>query len=84
MRQDSAGDFRTRRISRLIATASAIVLLPPFIMLALAPMLLMLIPVAMVGIPFILPAMLSGSLAARSEERRRMSRKLAPRLALVR
>lgn len=73
------------RISRLLAAASAVALLPPFVALALAPMLLMLIPVAIVGIPFMVPAMLSGSLAARSEARRRASRKQsATRLVLVR
>jgi hypothetical protein len=67
--------IRPRRISKLFAVSVAIVLLPPFVALALAPMLLMLVPVAMVGIPFILPAMLSGSLAARADERRRTSLK---------
>lgn len=74
-----------RGAAKLVATASAIALLPPFIALALAPMLLMLVPVALVGIPFMVPAMLTGSLAARAEDRRRTrSLALRRRLALVR
>jgi hypothetical protein len=42
-------------------------------------MLLVLIPVAIVAIPFIIPAMFSGSLTALSEERQRASHRPAPR-----
>jgi hypothetical protein len=70
---------RPRALLRVIATVAAVLLLPPFVALAVAPMLLLLAPVALIGIPFIVPAMLSGSLAARSEDRQRASWKPAPR-----
>jgi hypothetical protein len=76
---------RMRGASKIAATAFAVALLPPFIALALAPMLLMLVPVAIVGIPFMLPAMLAGSLAARAEDQRRTKLlAMRRRLALVR
>lgn len=61
------------RFFRAIIALLAVFLVPPFLVLAVAPMLLMLTPVALIGITFILPAMLSSSLAARSEERQRAS-----------
>ena len=64
---------RSASVLRAIASVAAILLLPPFVVLAVAPMLLMLVPVALIGIPFIVPAMLSGSLAARAEDRQRAS-----------
>jgi hypothetical protein len=64
---------RSRGIFRVITTIAAIVLIPPFVVLAIAPMLLLLLPVALIGIPFIIPAMLSGSLAAREEDIQRAS-----------
>jgi len=67
------------KVLRVVATLAALVLLPPFVALAIAPMLLLLAPVALLGIPFIVPAMLSGSLAARSEDRQRASWRPAPR-----
>jgi hypothetical protein len=70
---------RAHAVLRVIATCFAVLLLPPFIALAIAPMLLLLAPVALIGIPFIVPAMLTGSLAARSEERQRASWRPASR-----
>jgi hypothetical protein len=64
---------RSRGWLRTIATLATVLLLPPFVVLAVAPMLLLLAPVALIGIPFIIPAMLSGSLAARSEDLQRAS-----------
>jgi hypothetical protein len=65
--------LRPRGILRWTMTIAALLLLPPFLLLAVVPMLLVLSPVALIGIPFILPAMVSGSLAARSEDRQRAS-----------
>jgi hypothetical protein len=41
---------------RVISGAIAVVMVPPFVVLAIAPMLLMLAPVALVAIPFMLSA----------------------------
>src|ERR1700742_3947006 len=49
-----------RKLLRVGTTAVAVLLLPPFLLLAVAPMLLFLLPVAMIGIPFIIPALLCG------------------------
>lgn len=65
-------DARTARLcrtARVIACSLAALLLPPFLALAVAPMLLLLVPVAMVGIPFLIPALLRGSLAVVAERR---------------
>ena len=70
---------RVRRALRLVAALIAVLLLLPCILLAVLPMLLMLRPVACVAAPFIISAMLSGSLAAHSELRARNSRQHAPR-----
>lgn len=59
-----------RGISRVAAAVAAVFLLPPFIALAIAPMLIMLVPVAIVGIPFMIPAFFSGTLSASLELRR--------------
>jgi hypothetical protein len=67
---------------RKVAIGLGIVLLPPFIMLALVPMMLFLLPVAIVGIPSMIVAFMSGSLATRAESRRMLS--LRPRLSIVR
>jgi hypothetical protein len=67
---------RTSRLGgvlRVTTTIAAALLLPPFIALAIIPMLLFLLPVALIGIPFIIPALISGSLAARSEDKFRAS-----------
>lgn len=66
---------------RIVIILLAFLTLPPILLLALAPLLIVLAPVALVGIPFIVPAMLSGSLAARSEDRARAS--WLPRRRLV-
>jgi hypothetical protein len=71
--RETLSGYRSYGVLRLIATGAAILLLPPFLVLAVAPMLLVLAPIALIGIPFIVPAMLSGSLAARSEDRQRAS-----------
>lgn len=59
-----------RPISRVAAAMAALTLLPPFIALAVAPMVLFMVPVAIVGIPFMIPAFFSGSLATQQELRR--------------
>jgi hypothetical protein len=64
---------RWRPLLRVLATVATVLLLPPFLLLAVAPMLLMLVPVALVAIPFLIPALLTVSIAARSEERQRNS-----------
>jgi hypothetical protein len=48
------------------------------------PLVLVLAPVALICIPFMLPAMLSGSLAARSEDLQRASWRPAARAAAAR
>jgi hypothetical protein len=75
-------DARSERILAILRKTSiwiSVLLLPPFFVLAIAPMLLVLVPVAIVAIPFIIPAMFSGSLTALSEERQRASMRPAPR-----
>ncbi|HKU44850.1 MAG TPA: hypothetical protein VJR89_42115, partial [Polyangiales bacterium] len=64
---------RVRGVARVLATIATVLLVPPFIALAVLPMLLVLVPVALICIPFIVPAMLSGSLAARDEDVKRAS-----------
>ncbi|HKP61005.1 MAG TPA: hypothetical protein VJV78_29950 [Polyangiales bacterium] len=72
-RDDIRDGARSRGLLRVTATIATVLLLPPFIALAVLPMLLLLAPVALICIPFIVPAMLSGSLAARSEDIQRAS-----------
>ncbi len=67
---------------RRAGIGASVVLLPPFLVLAVVPMLVLLIPVAMVGIPFIVPALFSGSRAAREEQLRHQSWRPRPRLAV--
>jgi hypothetical protein len=43
-------------VLRVLFGTISVVMVPPFVMLAVAPMLLMLAPVALVAIPFILAA----------------------------
>jgi hypothetical protein len=70
---------RILAIARVTSIWVSVFLLPPFFILAIAPMLLVLVPVAIVAIPFIIPAMFSGSLTALSEQRQRASRRPLPR-----
>ncbi|HEX2678715.1 MAG TPA: hypothetical protein VHM19_18810 [Polyangiales bacterium] len=42
--------------AKIVASLTAAVMLPPFVILAVAPMVLMMIPVAICGIPFLLAA----------------------------
>jgi hypothetical protein len=53
---------------------SALVLVPPFVLLAIAPMLLLSLPIALVGLPFLISALLRGSLQACREDRCRRER----------
>ena len=67
---------RSERICNALRSASiglSLLMLPPFLVLAVAPMLLFLCPVAMVAIPFVIPALLSGSLATSRERPKRMT-----------
>jgi hypothetical protein len=74
MHQDEvSGSGRLRGVVRVTTTILAVLLLPPFIALAVFPMLLLLAPVALIGVPFIIPALVTGSLAARSEDKLRAS-----------
>jgi len=68
---DVAYPSRVSRLLRMLAVAAALVLLPPLLVLLLLPILLFAAPAALIAIPFMLPALLPGSLAAVSEERRR-------------
>jgi hypothetical protein len=77
-RDDVPTIARSRGFLRVSATVAAVVLLPPFIALAVLPMLLLLAPLTLICIPFMVPAMLSGSLAAREEDIQRASWRPAP------
>lgn len=78
------GVRRQRGVVRVVATVATIFLLPPFLLLAVVPMLLFSLPIALIGIPFILPALCAGSLAARTEDQKRASwRPIAPPLRLL-
>jgi hypothetical protein len=57
-----------------VAAVVAGVLLVPVVLLAVLPMLIMFVPIAVVAIPVIAPVMLSGKLAARWEGEQRASR----------
>lgn len=72
------------RLYRALVALLAVLLVPPFVVLAVAPMLLMLTPVALIGIPFIVPAMISSSLAARTEDKKRASLRPKPLRAPLR
>jgi sugar phosphate permease len=69
--------------ARMIAALLAGLLLLPFVLVALVPMLIMFVPVAVIGIPVIAPVMLSGVIAARWEGRQRIT-SAAPSGALKR
>jgi hypothetical protein len=71
--EEVSGSSRLGGALRWVTTIVAVLLLPPFIALAVFPMLLLLAPVALIGVPFIIPALLTGSLAARSEDKVRAS-----------
>jgi hypothetical protein len=75
----AARSERILAIMRMTSIWISVLLIPPFFVLAIAPMLLVLIPVAIVAVPFIIPAMFSGSLTALSEERQRASIRPLPR-----
>jgi hypothetical protein len=62
------------------AILAAAVLMPPFIALAIAPMLLMLLPVAFVAIPIMVPAFFGGAHSNHNESIRH--RKWHPPLLL--
>lgn len=49
---------------RLLVSAFAVLLLPPFIAAAAIPLALLLFPVAWLAIPFIVPALLGDALSA--------------------
>lgn len=57
--------------ARIVATVCAVILLLPFLLLAMLPMLIMFVPIAVIAIPVIAPVMLSGKLAAQWEKRAR-------------
>lgn len=63
---------------KLLAAVVATLLLMPVLLLAVLPMLIMFVPVALVAIPVIAPMMLSGKLAARWEAQQPKARSAAP------
>jgi hypothetical protein len=63
--------WRSFRLSIAVLTG---VFLLPFLLLALLPMLIMFVPIAVVAIPLIAPVMLSGKLAAHWELQQRKGR----------
>src|SRR5262249_49227798 len=63
----AANDGRPFSLYRLTTSLATMLLLPHFIALAIAPMLLMLVPVAFVAIPFMIPAFFSGARSTRFE-----------------
>lgn len=65
---------RACKALRFLAIAATLVLLPPLLALLLLPLLLFAAPAALIGLPFMIPALLPGTLAARSDERRRSLR----------
>jgi hypothetical protein len=67
--------------TRVIAFGLSLTLLVPFVALALMPMLLFALPVAIVGLPFLIPAFVTGTLSARDASKRRAGR---PHFSLVR
>jgi hypothetical protein len=85
MRERELTGLRRRRgVLRVMATVATILLLPPFLLLAVVPMLLFSLPIALIGLPFILPALCTGTLAARTEDQKRASWKpIAPPLRLL-
>lgn len=60
-----------RKALRVLMLATSLLLLPPVCLALIVPLLLFGVPVAAIGIPFMLPALLTGTLSARSEARRR-------------
>lgn len=59
---------RTKRL-RFTMTGIMIVLLPPFLMLAIAPIMVMSVPIALVLLPFMIAAFLSSAHATRWQPR---------------
>ena len=74
-RDDAPSTVRMHGAWRVLLIAAVLLLFPPFFLLAVAPMLLMLGPVALIAIPMIVPALLLGLFGARSQVRRRSLRK---------
>lgn len=62
---------------KLVAAVFAAVLLTPCVLVALLPMLIMFVPIAVIAIPLIAPVMLSGKLAARWEAKQPSVRPIA-------
>jgi len=79
MDQDEArGSKRIRDALRTITVWAAVLMLPPFFVVAVAPMLIVLAPVALVAIPFLVPALLPSSRAAQQEQQLRRSLRPLP------
>lgn len=78
MDQAQAGSTITaRRIGGTLAVVMSALLLPPFVALAVAPALLFLTPVALIALPFVVPAFVSGWRSARADDQRRAARHAA-------
>jgi hypothetical protein len=65
----SAGEGRRFSAYRTLAIAAAAILVPPFIALAVVPMVVILIPVAFVVVPFMVPAFFGGAHASGIESK---------------
>ena len=64
--------------TRFVIGTVAAILLPPFVMLAVAPMLLVLAPVALIAIPFMLSAFAGEAREVAAPARRLSVRALRP------
>jgi hypothetical protein len=71
----------TARGMHYIATRTLVVSVPVLVTLAAAPMLLMLLPLAFAGLPFLLVAFFPGASENRFETRRIRARQAVPQLA---
>ena len=80
--EDVQGPSGVEKALRFVAIAVTLVVLPPLLALLLLPVLLFAGPAALVGLPFMIPALLPRVLAARSDERRRGQREQSMRPAL--
>jgi hypothetical protein len=60
----------TSGIARALFTWTTVVLVPPFVALAVAPMLLVLAPLALIALPFMVAAFFTGAADNHMETRR--------------
>ena len=77
--EDVQGPSGVEKALRFVAIAVTLVVLPPLLALLLLPLLLFAAPAALIGLPFMIPALLPGVLSARSDQRRRVLREQSMR-----